>query len=61
VNQDLSRKHFFAKLTGLFAAFSLVPKLLAKPQPDRMSQVVPNPSIKLHAETRAVSRRESNV
>uniref|UniRef100_UPI004048F797 hypothetical protein n=1 Tax=Cephaloticoccus sp. TaxID=1985742 RepID=UPI004048F797 len=61
MSQDLSRKHFFAKLTGIFAAFSIVPKLLAKPQPARVSTPATIPSIKLHADTRAVSRRESTV
>jgi len=61
VSHEPSRKHFFAKLAGLFAVVGLAPKLLAKQQPGRMTSVKPVAPIALRPEVRAVSRRESTI
>jgi hypothetical protein len=64
VTHNSTRKHFFAKLLGVVAAASVVPKLLAK---STVSAATRSPAgagktgasaIEFHRDSRAVARRD---
>jgi len=58
VSHDPSRKHFLAKLIGLFAVVGIAPRLLAKPVQAPSIPAAPAASgITLRPESRAVARR----
>jgi hypothetical protein len=64
VKHDPSRKHFFAKLFGMAAAFGVVPQLLAKVLPAREAApetVAEKLPVQVRPEARAVARRGDAV